>query len=126
MQAWGGIASLQIGFNAVWTGATARGLSLERVADWMATAPARLAGLGSKGAIAAGCDADLVFLDPDAETIVDPQQLHHRHPITPYAGMRLRGRVRMTLLRGEVVFDGTQVTSASIGRPDPGAEESRS
>jgi allantoinase len=125
VQAWGGIASLQMGFNAVWTGASARGLSLERAAEWMATAPARLAGLGSKGAIAAGCDADLVFLDPDAETIIDPHQLHHRHPVTPYAGMRLRGRVQMTLLRGEVIFDGTQLTSPPRGRQilgrNPGA-----
>jgi allantoinase len=125
VQAWGGIASLQIGFGAVWTEAATRGLPLERVAKWMTAAPARLAGLGTKGAIAPGRDADLVLLDPDAESVVDPERLHHRHPITPYAGMRLRGRIQTTLLRGEVIFDGTQVTKRPLGRQilgrNPGA-----
>jgi allantoinase len=114
--AWGGIASLQIGLNAVWTGAAARGMPLEHVVRWMAAAPATLARLETKGAIAVGRDADLVFWDPDAETIVNPAALHHRHPITPYAGMRLRGRVHKTLLRGEVVFDGERVKELALGR----------
>jgi len=52
-----------------------------------------------------GCDADLIFWDPAAEDVVDPFALHHRHPVTPYAGMRLRGKIRKTLLRGDVVFE---------------------
>jgi allantoinase len=104
--AWGGIASLQLGLNAVWTGAAARGIGIERVVRWMSAAPAALAGLSErKGAIAPGRDADLVVFDPDAEWIVEPDGLEHRHPVTPYAGLRLRGRVRTTLLRGEVVYD---------------------
>jgi allantoinase len=105
VRAWGGIASLQLGLAAVWTGAAERGLRFERLARWMAEAPARLAGLERrKGSIAVGCDADLVIWDPDAETTVDPQKLHHRHPVTPYTGMRLRGVVHTTTLRGQIVF----------------------
>ena len=111
---WGGIASLQLGLAAVWTGAAARGIPLDRVAGWMSAAPARLAGLHArKGCIAVGRDADLVFFDPDQEFTVDPSALHHRHPVTAYAGMRLRGRVRKTILRGEVIFD----EGALCGRP---------
>ena len=66
----------------------------------------RLAGLSDrKGAIAPGRDADLVLWDPDADITVDPSALEHRHPVTPYAGVRLKGQVRRTLLRGEVIFD---------------------
>ena len=50
--AWGGIASLQLGLRAVWTGAARRGYSMADVSRWTATAPARLAGLEAcKGAI---------------------------------------------------------------------------
>ena len=104
--AWGGIASLQLGLAAVWTGAAGRGASLRDLARWLSSAPAALAGLsGRKGAIAVGRDADFVIWDPDAEWVVDPAALEHRHPVTPYAGMRLRGRVHQTALRGELVYD---------------------
>jgi allantoinase len=106
LQAWGGIASLEIGLAAVWTAASARGVPIESVARWMAAAPAALARLDTaKGAITAGYDADLVIWDPDAEQVIQPAALHHRHPVTPYAGMQLRGRVHTTILRGQIVFD---------------------
>ncbi|MDQ6878705.1 MAG: allantoinase, partial [Candidatus Dormibacteraeota bacterium] len=35
--------------------------------------------------------------------IVDPARLHHRHPVTPYAGRKLAGVVRDTLLRGQSI-----------------------
>jgi len=104
--AWGGIASLQLGLAAVWTGASTRGVSLAQLTRWMSAGPAALAGLSEqKGRIAVGRDADLVLWDPSQEWTVDSAALEHRHPVTPYAGMRLRGRVQRTFLRGELVYD---------------------
>jgi allantoinase len=40
IRAWGGIASLQLGLAAVWTGAFARGIPFDRLARWMSAAPA--------------------------------------------------------------------------------------
>jgi allantoinase len=99
--AWGGISSLQLGLPAVWTQASRRGFTLADVASWMAEQPARLAGLSRKGQIAPGYDADFCVFAPDEEFVVDTARLHHRHPVTPYAGRRLRGAVRGTILRGE-------------------------
>jgi len=104
--AWGGIASLQLGLSAVWTVARRRGRTLDDVARWMASAPAELAGLPAKGRLAAGYDADLVAFDPDETYVVDPARLYHRHPITPYAGRTLTGRVRQTWLRGTSLLEG--------------------
>jgi allantoinase len=104
--AWGGISSLQLGLAVVWTEGRRRGHGLADVARWMSAAPARLAGLPDKGRIAVGADADLAVLAPEEEFTVDPERLHHRHPITPYAGQRLTGVVRDTYLRGRLV-DGT-------------------
>ncbi len=99
--AWGGISSLQLGLPVVWTEARRRGRTLAEVVTWMAARPAALVGLPRKGRIAAGADADLAVVAPDAEFTVG--ELHHRHPLTPYTGRRLHGVVRRTWLRGAPV-----------------------
>ncbi|MGQ0561010.1 MAG: allantoinase AllB [Gemmatimonadota bacterium] len=107
LSAWGGIASLQLGLRIVWTGAAARGFAVRDVVKWMSEAPARLAGLEMrKGGIAPGRDADIVVFDPDAIGTVRGAALEHRHKLTPYEGMQLRGKVHATYLRGERVYDG--------------------
>ncbi len=99
--AWGGISSLQLGLPLVWTAARNRDFSLNDVADWMSKRPAQLASLGTKGQIAVGFDADFCVLAPDESFVVDPAQILHRHPATPYAGRTLAGVVRGTMLGGE-------------------------
>ena len=96
--AWGGIAGLQVSLPVVWTEARARGLALADVVRWMSEAPARLTGLRGKGGIVVGNDADLVAFAPDEAFTVG--RLEHRNPVTPYAGLELRGVVRRTWLRG--------------------------
>jgi allantoinase len=109
-EAWGGIGSLQLRLPATWTGASERQVGLTQLTRWLALEPARLAGLDDrKGSISVGMDADLVVWDPDGVTRVRGRDLEHRHPITPYEGMSLRGSVVTTILGGVTVFDGTSV-----------------
>ncbi|ATG52753.1 allantoinase AllB [Brachybacterium vulturis] len=104
--AWGGVSSLQLGLSLIWTEARRRGIELERVVRWMSSAPAERVGLTSKGQLAIGFDADLAVFAAEETFVVDAGQLHHRHPITPYQGKTLQGRVRATYLRGQrVEFD---------------------
>lgn len=110
LQAWGGIASLQLGLPLVWTAARARGHSLAEVVGWMATGPAAVAGLTDRGAIVPGRPADLVLFDPDATWHVDGARLEHRHAVTPHDGRGVTGRVVETWLAGTpIVRDGRPV-----------------
>ena len=103
--AWGGIASLSLALPVIWTEASRRGFTLEDIGRWMSERPAQLAGCGKrKGRLAPGFDADLVVFDPEGEFLVTEDCLHHRHPISPYLGEKLRGVVKRTYLRGQPVF----------------------
>jgi allantoinase len=116
-QAWGGIASLSVALPVIWTEMRQRGLPLEHLVHWMSTQPAKLAGLeGRKGAIAAGYDADLVVFDPDAQITLSVADLHNRHPVSPYLGEKLHGRVLATFVRGVAVFKDGSFADLPIGR----------
>jgi allantoinase len=83
----------------------------------MSTRPARLAGLdGRKGRIAPGLDADLVIWDPEEVQVVQPAGLYSRHKISPYLGARLHGVVKMTVVRGQVVYDGAGHPAGAAGK----------
>lgn len=129
-QAWGGIASLGLALPVIWTGLQRRAeaaspdgsANFSYLTKWLASEPARLAGLtGQKGALADGCDADMVVFDPDAEWTVAESDLRFRHPLSPYLGARLRGRVLETYLRGECVFWGRGQIGVQEGVIDPQA-----
>jgi allantoinase len=116
MKAWGGISSLQLRLPVVWTEASTRGHSLSDLAEWLCRAPAQLAGLDQrKGAIAAGYDADILVWNPEREFLVEPEDLQHRHRLTPYEGELLRGVVQKTFLRGQKVYDGGNFSTAPQG-----------
>ena len=117
MAAWGGIASLQLLLPALWTGMRRRGLPLERLLAWLCQGPAERAGLGAiKGRIAPGYDADLVIWHPDRSFVVRGADLHHRHPLTPYAGALLEGVVERTFVRGKLVYDRGRFPGRAFGR----------
>ena len=117
-EAWGGIASLQLGLPAVWTEASRRGHSLSDISAWMSARPAALAGLGRrKGQIAPGFDADLVVWDPEAEVEVEAEHLQFRHKVSPYLGRRLMGRIEATFLRGRLAYDGSGHPAGPVGAP---------
>ena len=117
-EAWGGIASHQLGLPAVWTEARRRGADLSALFRWMSAAPAQFAGLATqKGSLCAGLDADLVVWDPDRVVTVEAERLFFRHPVSPYLGRELLGKVQYTLLRGKCVYDGERHPEGPTGRP---------
>lgn len=79
------------------------GLPLTRFSRMISATPARLLGL-NKGLIAPGLDADLVVLDTTAPGVVQQHQMISRSRNTPFDGAPLLGRVRQTIVGGEVRY----------------------
>ena len=119
-KAWGGIPSLSLGASILHTtlsDSPGGSNNLVALARLMSANPARLAGIADrKGGIAEGLDADLTVFAPEESFTVTPDDLHFRHLISPYLGERLTGRVKQTILRGNLIFDGNKFGSAPVGR----------
>ena len=57
------------------------------------------------GQLGVGAPADACLVDLDAEWLVTPTALQSRSPHTPFAGMMLPGRVRATVVGGQLVWE---------------------
>jgi dihydroorotase len=80
-------------------------LSLSAALGLLSWRPAAIAGIRDRhgGPVEPGRPANLCVIDPAATWEVDPARLASRARNTPYAGRKLTGRVRHTVLRGEPV-----------------------
>jgi allantoinase len=110
---FGGVEYLLPG---VFSEGTRRGLAPARVAELLCWNPAQRFGLGGKGDIAPGYDADLVLLDPDRSFTVRAADSPSAQGYTPFEGLTLRGQVMATLLRGQLVYDRGAIVGPARGR----------
>ncbi len=87
-------------------------MPLAEVVAALSWKPAEIAGLGHLHGrpVAAGEPANLTVVDPSENWEVEPSALASRSRNTPYVGVPLRGRVRHTMLFGDVVVDGGKAT----------------
>ena len=81
-------------------------LEVEQVVALLSWKPAAIIGADDRHGlpIVEGSPANLCVFDPATEWIVDAGSMHSRSRNTPYAGRRVRGRVRHTILDGEPTF----------------------
>ena len=93
-----------------------RGLPLSRIAALTSWNPARRYGLGTKGDLAPGFDADIALLDPDRAFTVRAAESPSGQGYTPFEGQRLTGQVTATFLRGELAWENGRVVGPPRGR----------
>ena len=79
-------------------------MSLPVLLRAMSTRPAEILRV-PQGRLEAGAPADLIRFDPEEPFVVDPTKLHSRCKNTPFDAARMEGRVKLTLVAGEVVFE---------------------
>jgi len=80
-------------------------LSLGEIQSLMSENAAKRYGLyPQKGIIKVGSDADLTVIDLEKEWVIDPSGLESKGKYSPFSGKRIKGKVYMTMVRGEVVY----------------------
>jgi dihydropyrimidinase len=103
-----GIGGVEHRMDLVYQGVVAGHITTERWVEVCSTAPARLFGLGSKGSIEPGKDADVVVYDPEKDSVISAKTHNMNLDHSAYEGMAIKGGVRTVLSRGEVIADAGQ------------------
>ena len=67
--------------------------------------PACILRLPTKGRLSIGSDGDVVIFDPEEEWTIDPERFASKGRNTPFAGRKVKGRVKYTIVGGVVVYD---------------------
>jgi dihydropyrimidinase len=114
----GGNTGAEARMGIAWSeGVVKRGMSLERFVEVTSSNAARLFGLyPAKGAIAAGSDADLIFIDPTVRKVLARDDFHVTD-YSPWEGWSVSGWPVLTMLRGRVIAaDGKLLGKLGDGR----------
>ncbi|MGN0659868.1 MAG: dihydroorotase [Emergencia sp.] len=102
-----GIVGLETAFSVLYTELVLKGvITFEKLIQIMSVNPRRRFGFEG-GSIEDGQPADLTVLDLDAVWTVDPEKFLSKGRATPFAGRELTGKVIMTVVNGEIVYETT-------------------
>ncbi|MAD20601.1 MAG: hypothetical protein CMJ52_10725 [Planctomycetaceae bacterium] len=116
LKAWGGIAGLQYSLPATWTAGRDAGATVEEMTEWWSYAPADVVGLSDRGAIEVGKKADLVVWDDEALATTSQEDLHHKHKLSPYNNLKLKGKVHSTFVSGHLMFREGELADETCGK----------
>ena len=80
-------------------------LSLAEIQKLMSENAAKRYGLyPQKGTVQIGSDADFSVVDLNKEWTVEPSRLESKGKYSPFTGNKLKGKIYMTIIRGEIVY----------------------
>ncbi len=85
-------------------------ITLNKFVEVSSTNAAKIFGMfPKKGCIAVGSDADIIIFDPNEEHIISAKTHHMNVDYSAYESWKLKGKVKTTILRGNVAVDNGDV-----------------
>lgn len=100
-----GVIGLETSLAATLTGLYHLGkTNLRHIVRLMCVNPRKILGIPG-GSFSEGEPADIAIFDPTEEWIVDPEKLHSKSRNTCFKGMKMKGRVKMTIVDGKIVYE---------------------
>lgn len=99
-----GITGLETAFPVLYTSLVRTGqLSLERLTETLCASPRKIFRLGG-GSLEEGARADITVIDLNSKYMVDSSSFLSMGHSTPFEGMEVYGKVKLTLKDGETVY----------------------
>ena len=82
-------------------------IRLQKVVELICENPAKIFGLSSKGFIKEGYDADFIIVDMSKNYTLDKKQMYTKSKRIAdiFDGVKLKGKIEKTILRGKVIMD---------------------
>lgn len=106
-----GIVGLETAFPVLYTHLVEKGvISLEKLIEVMSISPRKRFGFAG-GSLEDGQPADLTVLDLARQWTVDPEKFRSKGRATPFKGWTLKGKVIVTVVNGEIVYEETDTES---------------
>ncbi|RKZ28114.1 dihydroorotase [bacterium] len=100
-----GIVGLETALSLVWTKLVMTNvIDKSRLVELMSVNPAKILDIPA-GTLKPGSYADITVFDPDIEWTVNPKDFKSKSRNTPFAGWKLSGKVIMTMVTGDIVFN---------------------
>lgn len=104
-----GIPGLETALPLILTQINRGKISFEELKRLLCENPAEIFNLKNKGYLKEGFDADLVVVDMDRESIINPKNFHSKAHYSPFKGQKVQGIPIMTISRGNIVMDEGEV-----------------
>ncbi len=99
----------------IYSEAIKRGFSPNKVAELTSWKAAQRFGLGSKGDLVPGYDADIALLDPNEKWTIRAEDSFSAQEYSPFEGLELTGRVKSTFLRGNLIYNDGNIVGDPSG-----------
>ena len=100
-----GMVGLETSLGATLTALYHTGeMDLSDILKKMTFNPACILGI-PKGRLSLGGEADFTIFDPNETWTVDPEQFASKGRNTPFAGRKLKGKVKYTIVGGKIVYE---------------------
>ncbi len=90
-------------------------ITLEKVVEKMAHAPATLFNLKDRGFIREGYYADLVLVEMNSPWVVNSSNILYKCAWSPFTGHTFKSRVMKTFVNGHLVYDEGRINESQIG-----------
>ncbi|MCX6190781.1 MAG: dihydroorotase [Flavobacteriia bacterium] len=91
-------------------------ISIERIVEKMAHAPAILFRINNRGFLREGYAADIVIVDPDSKSMVSNETVHYHCAWSPFDGQVFSHSVSYTFINGCLVFKHGKIIDEMVGQ----------
>jgi len=100
-----GVPLLDFFMPSLLNGVAERKMTLQSLVRSTAERPAQIFGMEGRGAIREGFAADITIVDLEAKEKVKAENLYTKCGWSPFEGMELKGKVKWTVVGGQIVYD---------------------